>query len=388
MLAPERRSADLPANRPESGPPATGPGRQPARRSRPSRALGLVTSSDDGGLLVPSDVAVLTVVNAIHQAPLGHGWTDSGRRTVPTYIHALRNGQAQVRVSLRGEDGDRDPAESMLDALWGQVRRLYDLASDVLLISLGAWVASSPGPGTTVWITADEILDARGIKRKRYRREPSNWSHGHRTEDRVAIGAALEQIHRLWVRLDGQFVPRADRGPARPLVEDRLLVVMKRIQRPGPNGEPVFLEAEVLPGSWTWALWDQGLRQLAWLDRRVLAYHPYREQLEKRLGKYVAFHFRINAQRGPGVVRRRVDGLLQAVGFTPDPRRPERSRRRFEDALDRLHKDRVIADWDYADPKAIKTLPSRGWLARWLASTVVLTAPPQAAERYATILRA
>jgi hypothetical protein len=163
--------------------------------------------------------------------------------------------------------------------------------------------------------------------------------------------------------------------------------MLRRVRRPGPNGEPVFVGAEVRPGSWAWALRGRGLRQLARLDRRVLAYHPYRQQLEKRLGKYVGLHFRINARRGPGVVRR-VDGLLHAVGFTPDPRRPERSRRRFEDALGRLRKDEVIADWDYADPEAIDALPSRGWLARWLASTVVLTAPPQAAERYATILRA
>jgi Histidine kinase len=84
-----------------------------------------------------------------------------------------------------------------------------------------------------VWISADAVLTARGVRPKRYETEGKRWAHGHRTEDRIAVGQALAQLdaapaawrerlaaipaHRhpadwLWQRWLGKTLPLPRRG--------------------------------------------------------------------------------------------------------------------------------------------------------------------------------
>src|SRR5690348_8058878 len=84
-------------------------------------------------------------------------------------------------------------------------------------------------------------------------------------------------------------------------------------------------------------------RQTAVMLRQILKYHAHNHQHEKRLGTYLTWQFRVNVRHG-GVVRCEMETLLQQSGITPDLKNPERTRKRIEDALNRLEKDEVIGE--------------------------------------------
>jgi len=126
-------------------------------------------------------------------------WTDNNGETFPTHRTTFR-GRSAVDVSVRDGAGDGAPDADALAVLWDKVHTMGDkahLASDVLLVCLAHWATRSDGPRTPVTITADAILDARGIKRKKYHGEPDNWQHGHRQEERLDVARSLAHLESL-----------------------------------------------------------------------------------------------------------------------------------------------------------------------------------------------
>jgi hypothetical protein len=261
--------------------------------------------------------------------------------------------------------------------LWEQVRELNDLTSDALFVCLAHWSAASRAAGeiAPVWITADAILDARGIRRIRRGGEPGDWQHGHRREDRIAAGRALAQLDQLWLEVvDVEVAPARGGKPARQVnVESRTLAVLDRLTGRDEDGQVVFLAARVVPGDWLRAWSEVGLRQVGQLARQALVYDPYRERPEKWLAKYLAFTFRWNARRRAGEVRLRVSTLLENAALISDATRPQRTRDRLERALVRLQRDGVIAAWEYEGDPGL--LPARAWLPLWEAM-IVRVSPP------------
>ncbi|RIK41813.1 MAG: hypothetical protein DCC58_11985, partial [Chloroflexi bacterium] len=145
----------------------------------------------DGLAEIPTNRAAWALVAAIHDAILGRNWNTPDDRQVPEHRTVGPGGRGELRVSLRS-NGD-------LDTLWERVSQLDDLTSDTLLVCLAAWTAAGGSADQPVWVSADTILDARGIKRIRRSHEPKNWQHGHRREDRLAVGRALAQLDQLWL---------------------------------------------------------------------------------------------------------------------------------------------------------------------------------------------
>src|SRR5262249_35005278 len=72
-----------------------------------------------------------------------------------------------------------------------------------------------------------------------------------------------------------------------------------------------------------------------------------------------------------------------------DARHPERTRGRFEAALDRLARDGVIAGWAYtaATQRALLRLSARQWLTQWLSAAVRLVPPALVRDGYAALAR-
>ena len=340
----------------------------------------------DGVAALPVNHAVWALQNAIRDAILGVGWSDGPGRTAPAHVTRTNQGRGSVTVSVR-DSRNATARQDVLDDLWEKVRTLDDLTADALLVCLAHWITAEADPSEAVWVSADAILDARGIQRMRRRGESAAWQHGHRREDRLAAGRALAQLDNLWLEIvDVEVVPgNGERQPSRLRAESRALAILDRVSERGADGSEVFLAARVVPGEWARSLWELGLRQTGLLARQALAYDPYRERPERWLARYLALAFRWNASRRAPHLALRVVTLLENAALDLDPARPQRGRDRLERALDRLHSDGVIGGWRYeADPGQ---LPARYWLPRWTAMLVQIEPPDLVRRRYAGIGR-
>jgi hypothetical protein len=135
------------------------------------------------------------------------------------------------------------------------------------------------------------------------------------------------------------------------------------------------------PGTWAAPFLAAPNLHFALLCQTTLQYDPYREQWEKRLARYFMFYLRISGgpNYGGTTIRRAVGDLLTELELPLDTTNPQRTRKRFEQALARLVADRVIDAWDYA--KDNPELPRRSWLPAWQQWGVYVTAAPLALPR-------
>jgi hypothetical protein len=360
---------------------------------RPSHGPAVPGVVQDGMLTIPTYQSVWGFVEAIHNAKIGKGWTDGNGATAPMYRLSLRHA-GEMYVSYRGPDDDVRPRDEVRSALWAQVRQLDDLESDTLLVCLAHWATHSKGPDEAVWVNVNAILDARNVQPKRYAAEGKHWTHGHRQEDRVEVGRAFTRLDHLWLQMvDVEVVPAGKRRkPQRITVESKALAMTDRMNQYDLDGRPVPAAVRVMPGSWAREYWDRDLKWRGLLAQKALEYDPYRQQPEKRLAKYLAFHFRIDAHSARENLRRHVDelldnvdelldnaGMLTADGQLTDTANPQRARERFEKALDRLRDDDVVKAWQYDRESS---LPSKQWVGEWRRWTVVLEPPVTLRARY------
>jgi len=122
-------------------------------------------------------------------------------------------------------------------------------------------------------------------------------------------------------------------------------------------------------------------RQTALLSQSALNYDPYRQKWEKRLARYLAWIWRISSGRTQeGLL---VQTLLDATNMEIDKNRPNRTRERLEEALDRLA-DMVVTSWQYERIDE-NLLSKRGWWRDWLECKILITAPTSIRDQYKKI---
>jgi hypothetical protein len=276
---------------------------------------------------------------------------------------------------MRGAGGSIEATEAEMAALWAQVRNLDQITSDVLLYCLAACVGNDSG----AWVDINAILDARGIEPIRKRGEPSTWRHGHRPEAKETIRRALQQLESLHLELQNVAVP--GRKGKRLVWESTAVVVRDRIWQRDPDGGQVLVKVLVQLGSWATAYREQGVKQFAFLATKALGYNPKTEQAEKLLAKYLALHYRYDADKI--AIRRAVADLLSEAKIQADPARPGRAQARLTKALDRLRADGVIGSWRPLID--IASLPARGGFSQWLGSTIEIEPPPVIQHHYKEI---
>jgi len=342
-------------------------------------AAAALVQREDGHIEIPTPQPLLALLSALNNAASRNGWDDFGGTRPPTHTTITgkkRAAQGAVYVTVRGADGALSPSDTALTDLWEQVRALDDLTSDVLIVCLAACVQAD-GPA---WVDVDQILDARGIAPIKKRGEPKTWRHGHRTEDRVAVGRALSQLDALWLELDNlEVIPAGKRRKGQHLKwESRAVILTDKITQIDLDGETVLRAARVTLGEWAGEYRKLEVRQIGLLARKALEYDPYRQQPEKRLAKYLAFHYRSNRERL--ALHRTVRNLLDAATILVDEERPGLARQRLDKTLDRLKEDGIIGQWrPMIDADQI---PARRWLAPWLASVIIIEPPATVQGRY------
>jgi len=163
----------------------------------PAAALPGAPSPFRAGLAaIPSCLAVQGVLAGLHYADTPRAWAHS-TMAVPTFTYRKAGGTV---VTSMQPPRDRARSDIAVAALWDTVKDVSDLDGDVLL-SVLAHALDRTEPDGATWITADAILDDRGIRPKTERAGPMRYRAGHRREDRARIAACMDRLERLWVGL-------------------------------------------------------------------------------------------------------------------------------------------------------------------------------------------
>lgn len=323
-------------------------------------------------------------------SPFYHAETVKGRE---------RGENTSTEMELRLEDAPEPPltAQEQIAQLWEITRARRDLDGDLFL---AMWAQHLSAPKDTegyAWLTGDMFLGYRGIE-PITKAEPDGERRraGQRAEDKQDVSAALTRQMAVWVKVrtmieggeggEGASNASRKRSKARPrrqyTHESRLWLVPDVIRQHQLTGvAPDGLSSHIVawrykPGTWAAPFLAKPNLHFALLCQTALQYDPYREQWEKRLARYYLFYLRISGGPiyGGTTIRRAVGDLLTELELPIDTDHPQRTRKRFEQALARLVADRVIDDWDY--DKDNPELPRRNWLPSWQQWGVYVTAAP------------
>ena len=324
-------------------------------------------------LRIPSGVADRAMMLAIYGGADPEKYWNISSRNVPFYVHEEPKGK--VEVSIRNSE---DSTSAIARQAFEELKRLDDLTCDVFLLHVAHWREHHDEHGGA-WITAEAILDERGIVPKT---EPSGagdkrYRAGHRLDDVQEIYSRVQQLERFWITVSrAEVYVQGVKGKKRPQLlsrQGRALLVKERIIQSRLD------ETEGRVHAWYFQLYD-GLgeivvdEQFAYIARKVLTYDYVRRVPEKRIGRYLAFHIQLN--RGKPAIYRLIGTLLDDCGIPCDASNPQRTRDRFEQALNRLTADGVLQDWNYrtGGDKLTKELrlPARGWVGGWRQASLEL----------------
>lgn len=331
--------------------------------------------------LLPRHTAVYGMLAAVQAR---QGWQESsdGRP-----VYDWEKTDAHVRTSLQPREGSILTPDART-GLWAMAESLDDPDGDVFLAALAQAMSSEARQSDgSVWLSADAILDYRGILPKMHRRPAGGYRRaGHRFEDRAMISQSMERLDHLFVLVEER---RSKRRVLRR--ESKVLVIQERwTQQTLDGSEDVALAWRYRIGNWLDEYLTEGAPHVAQLLRQALQYDPDRQKWEKRLARYIMLHGRMDVREHRPLTLS-VGALLDETQLNEefDTRHPSRDRKRFERALDQLRQDKVIFDvmdqdtvvatpaWQYTAEghQVLQSLPRYDWVGRWREATIQLMLP-------------
>ena len=303
----------------------------------------------------------------------------------------LERGSAKSYAQLRPAAMDLSPLmaprtiEAWATTMWRQQSELSDLDADALDALCAIYLSQARGPDDTAIADVDEILAMRGLKPKR---AGSGRRGGYEPEQRADMLKALSHIQNIWINVaevmvyerDGQG--RKPQAPVTKTLQSRPFIITDRMGQIRLDG---YLEVERFifrPGKAFAAFLFGTGQETGLLFKKALQYDPFRRKWEKRLTRYLSWHWRAASLSGEFTQVYKVRTLLDAVGEEINDRYPSKTRTRLEQALDQLMVDKVLVSWRYIGWAADQAQP-RGWAEAWLEAEVTIEAPQIIRDYYA-----
>jgi DNA-binding XRE family transcriptional regulator len=329
---------------------------------------------------------MLVVLSSAHFQSLREALYKNSFRQVegsPWPTAPLERGGAASYAQLRPAAMDLSPLlapktiEAWAATMWRQQSELSDLDADALDALCAIYLSQARGPDDTAIADVDEILAMRGLKPKR---AGSGRRGGYEPEQRGDMLRALSHIQNIWINVAEVMVYERDgqgqkaRGPITKTLQSRPFIITDRMGQIRLDG---YLEVERFifrPGKAFAAFLFGTGQETGLLFKKALQYDPFRRKWEKRLTRYLSWHWRAASLSGEFSQGYKVQTLLEAVGEMLNERYPSKTRARLEQALDQLALDKVVVSWRYAGWMGDEP-PSRGWANSWLETSIVLEAP-------------
>jgi len=220
------------------------------------------------------------------------------------------------------------------DENWGHVLKSLNVLGDETVDTFFAAMANAIEINGTQNVTAPFFISPDDILAT-CQREKSKGSYT--PGQRMNVIEHLRILSRAHIRVSFPLRRGRDAFAESPILE---VLTSKYGVVNTITGEEIWEKREIKIGNWA-ADVPEVSRQTATMLRQVLKYHSQRQRHEKRLGRYLTFMFRVNAQKG-GVHRCSMQVLLEQSGITPDRNVPGKTQERIESALKRLQTDKVI----------------------------------------------
>ncbi|HIJ38341.1 MAG TPA: helix-turn-helix domain-containing protein [Rhodospirillaceae bacterium] len=269
------------------------------------------------------------------------------------------------------------------DRMWKQQQELSDRDADLLDALCSLYLAQAKSPNDAAIVDIDQLLELRGLKRKR---GGGGRRGGFESEQRQDLLRSLSHIQNLWIDVAEWTLldPSQSSAPASAdagrRLQSRPFVITDRMGKQGLDGSLDVERIVFRPGKAFAALLFGDGRQTGLLFGKALHYDPYRKRWEKRLTRYFCWRWWAGQDNPKATSGENVGTVLSAIGEVLDGRYPAKTRARLTVALDRLLADKVIGAWRYGD-EPLAPAGSRAWRARWLA-TPLFVEPPDSLTGY------
>lgn len=274
--------------------------------------------------------------------------------------------------------------EAWATTMWRQQSELSDLDADALDALCAIYLSQARGPDDTAIADVDEILAMRGLKPKR---AGSGRRGGYEPEQRADMLKALSHIQNVWINVAEVMVYEREtngqkpRTPVAKTLQSRPFIITDRMGQIRLDG---YIEVERFifrPGKAFAAFLFGSGQETGLLFKKALQYDPFRRKWEKRMTRYMSWHWRAASLSGEFNQTYTVRTLLDAVGESINERYPSKTRARLEQALDQMAIDRVLVNWRYVDWHEDETA-TRGWTEKWLGAAIMIEAPQVIRDYY------
>jgi hypothetical protein len=332
----------------------------PTPRSGSKRARDPDGKNGPGGSATSPPESLVTIVSTESQTAIqailvgGEGWKRRSRRA-PTF-----GDERGTYVSL-GDPTAKLSSEQEEQA-WSRVLQLDDQTALTFIYVAARFLAQNDDPAVRrpVRVHVNELLEYRGYTRHR----TGDFRVQHKVEERERLGNLAD------MRVS---VPVADAKRKNPRAQSNLLNVTyytedKQQRLTFVEGEPsqVPYAFDIDLGGWASAAIERSGEKRAILAS-IMRYDPadVGQRMGMRLGLYL--HFRSSSVTSVGE-------LLEGANIKLPAHHPERFRDDFENAMDLLKSDGIIADWAYV--REVPDLPRYRWLDIWLTWDVAIRQAP------------
>lgn len=307
----------------------------------------------------------LTVFNPNHyqdlrQAIATNSFNQIGESPWPT-ARLGKQGQAQLIPAVLNPENHYSPDEiqDWPELMWQQREQLSDLTVDVLDTLSAIWLKNSKHVKDDAVAGLDSLLSLRGLKPKVGR---NLESRGYSSQQRSDIFRSLTQIQNLWLTVCKadviEITPSGRKKTKTKTIQSRAFVITDRMGQLRLDG---FIDVESFvfrPGKvFGEFLFGPG-RQTALLSARALTYDPYRQAWEKRLTRFLSWHWK--SSRRFSALQCHTYSLDKLLSIVDDKvKRTKRHQQRLEAALNRLKDDAIIQNWAYQpeNPDSIIVYP-------------------------------
>lgn len=313
--------------------------------------------------------------------------------------HNVDSHNLSVRVELRPagvseeDDMSLDAASSALFAskMNEHIQKMGDETADVFDALSYVWLDTVKSEESFAWISTHDILKMRGLMPKK---GGCGTRGGYPAERHKEVRRQINILESTWIKVFEMEVIEEKEGKqgkySRPSrvhdIECRAVVVDSRVGQKTLSGsiEPSCYRFK-LGSAFAHYLFGPG-RQTALLSAKVLGYDPYREQWEKRLGRYLAGQWRIRQAKADYLKPYSVDTILKEGTKTEiEQKNPNRTKDRLEGALNRLKADGIISAWQYNESWNEDAVGGRGWWKDWLNANISIEPPAAIMEHYKNI---
>lgn len=346
-----------------------------------------------GWFSTSSAAALMAITNAITRSSRFDRNPVSGFPTALVSEHGVV-GSIEMRPNHIPDSLTTEEYGALVEKMWDHQRGLSDLQADVLMILMHrSWRHG----GGSVYMTIDDLISARGKKKKL---DGHGGRGGHQENIRREHLRSLSSLMHFYARLEA---PHPTKRKTVITYESPLIVWRGREAEyelfNDATGRTVAFRYEL--GEVLATLANDGGYLAMWLPEKLLSLDYEKQILERRIGRYLGWMWRINAKHGDPVRPFKVRTLLEKTGHSiPDaegnvpegatkinPLYGSRFRERFERALDTLQQIGLLAAWQY-DPATWEESEAthRGWFTdKWLPASIVIEMPAELTRRYGQI---